>query len=337
MPIKVLVSGAGGDVGQGVMKALAASSLDIETYTTCIGPHSSWLHMGPMKEGAQSFIAPYSAAEDYVPFLIRLIRKFGIQVFFPTVDGEIVKIAREKARIEGETGALVFVDDSDKVAVSDDKLNTALFLKSHGYAYPDSVVAQGQAPHDLAARLGYPLIVKKRSGKGSQDVFQVNDAAEMERRLGDPAFMVQEWLDPAAGEYTSGLYLGDDGEIKGVCTFRRKLKGGSTFIAERIVDPQLEKPLEAIARSLGMKYLNIQSMRRGNELVPFEFNGRLSGTTAMVSRVFNAPEMFIRERLLDEPLQRVDNPTRFVAMRYYEEAYASPEDIDALLARSKTV
>lgn len=332
MPIKVLVSGAAGDVGQGVLKALAASPLDIEPYTTCIGPHSSWLHMG-----ITSFIAPRSASEEYVPYLIRLIRRFGIQVFFPTVDGEITKIAREKARIEGETGAQVFVAGVDKVAVSDDKFNTAEFLRANGFAYPASVVAVGPEARALADRLGYPLIVKKRSGKGSQDVFRVDDAAELERRLGDPTYVVQEWLDPDQGEYTSGLYLGDDGEIKGVCTFRRSLRGGSTYIAERIVDPLLEQQLERIARTLGMKYLNIQSMRRGNELVPFEFNGRLSGTTAMVSRVFNAPEMFIRERILGERIARVDNPVRFVAMRYYEEVYATPEQVDALLARSAEI
>lgn len=330
MRIKVLVSGAAGDVGQGVLKALAASPLDIEPYTTCIGPHSSWLH----QPGVTGFIAPLSASEEYVPYLIRLIRRHGIQVFFPTVDGEITKIAREKARIEGEAGCQVFVDGEDKVAISDDKFNTSEFLRANGFAYPASAVADGPEARALAARLGYPLIVKKRSGKGSQDVFRVDDEADLERRLGDPSFVVQEWLDPDQGEYTSGLYLGDDGEIKGVCTFRRKLKGGSTYIAERIVDPMLEQPLERIARTLGMKYLNIQSMRRGDELVPFEFNGRLSGTTAMVSRVFNAPEMFIRERILGEPIARVVNTDRFVAMRYYEEQYATPEQVDALLVRS---
>lgn len=333
MPIKVLISGAGGDVGQGVLKALAASPLDIKPYTICIGPHSSWLH----QPGIHSFIAPLSASEEYVPWLIRLIQRYGIQVFFPTVDGEIAKIARAKARIEGETGAQVFVDSTDKVAVSDDKLNTAEFLRSHGFAYPASAAADAPEARALATKLGYPLIVKKRSGKGSQEVFRVDNEAELECRLGEPAFVVQECLDPDQGEYTSGLYLGDDGEIKGVCTFRRKLKGGSTYIAERIVDPLLEKPLECIARTLGMKYLNIQSMRRGAELVPFEFNGRLSGTIAMVSRVFNAPEMFIRERILGERIARVDNPDCFVAMRYYEEAYATPEQIDALLARSAEI
>jgi carbamoyl-phosphate synthase large subunit len=332
MVIRVLVSGAGGDVGQGVLKALASSHLNLETYTTCISPRSSWLH-----KGIKSFIAPLSADVEYIPYLIRLIRRFDIQVFFPTVDSEIAKIATHKELIESETGVIVFVDSIEKVEITDDKLNTSDFLRAHGFSYADSCIASGRAPFELASHNGYPLIIKKRTGRGSLNVIRVNGELELENFLGDKSFMVQEWLDPSQGEYTSGLYLGDDGQIKGVCTFRRELKGGSTYIAERIVNKKLEKPLEAIALKLGMKYLNIQSMRRGDDLVPFEFNGRLSGSTAMVSKVFNAPEMFIRERLLGESLSRVNDSSSFVAMRYYDEVYANLDDIAALKTRSENI
>lgn len=333
MSTKVLISGAGGDVGQGVLKALSASSLEVELYATCMSAHSSWLHA----TGVHGFIAPPSADAGYVDYLIRLIRRFGIQAYFPTVDSEIVKIAQAKARIESETGAAVFVDDLARVSVCDDKFQTAEFLRSQGFAYPASAVAGEEAARDLVARLGYPLIAKKRSDKGSRHVHVVRNETELGLYLGDADFVLQEWLDPSGGEYTSGIYVGDDGQVKGACTFRRQLKAGSTFIAERIIDPVLEAPLEDMARALGMKYLNVQSMRRDHELVPFEFNGRLSGSTAMVARLFNAPEMFLRERLLGERLERVDNPARFVAMRYYEEIYATPGQIDALITRSTWV
>ena len=168
-------------------------------------------------------------------------------------------------------------------------------------------------------------------------MYKLEDANHLEKYLDDSSFILQEWLDPRQGEYTSGVYLGDDGSVKGVCTFRRKLKGGSTYIAERIIDRKLEEPLEEIAKSIGMKYLNIQSMRRGNKLVPFEFNGRLSGSTAMVAHVFNAPEMFIRERLLAMPIERNLNTDEFVVMRYYDEIYASESKIKALLLRSNEI
>lgn len=328
--IRVLVSGAGGDVGQGVIKSLARCSLDVEVYATCISVHSSWLH-----KVANSFIAPLSASDEYVPFLIRLMKRYGIDVFIPTVDGEIAKISREKERIERESGAIVFVDSPQRVAISDDKLETAEFLRINGFAYPISAAADTPDARDLVRRFGYPVMAKRRCGRGSQDVVCVENEGQLRRYLGDASYMLQEWMNPAQGEYTSGIYLGDDGEVKGMCTFRRKLKGGSTYIAERIVDPVLEEPLEDIARTLGMKYLNVQSMRRGNTLVPFEFNGRLSGTTAMVSRIFNAPEMFIRERVLQENLRRGKNSETFIAMRFYEEIYTTPEKINKLIARSR--
>ena len=45
-----------------------------------------------------------------------------------------------------------------------------------------------------------------------------------------------------------------------------------------------------------IKYLNIQARLFNNEVYIFEFNGRFSGTTGIISIVFNAPEMFIREK-----------------------------------------
>ena len=334
MTIRVIVSGAAGDVGQGVMKALLNSSLDIEIYATCITPHSSWLH----HRRVRGFIAPPSADVDYLSFMIRLIKSYDIDVFFPTIDGEIAKIASEKDHIERESGCLVFVDSEDKVAISDDKFATSEFLRSNGFPYPRSAIAtESEARCLMKSHPGFPLVVKKRRGKGARDVYLVRNEQELEPYLGDSSFLIQEWLAPEQGEYTSGLYLGDDGEVKGVCTFRRQLKAGSTYIAERIVDPKLEGVLESIALKLGAKYLNIQSMRRGHELIPFEFNGRFSGTISMVSKVFNAPEMFIRERILGERLVRINDPARFVAMRYNEEIYASEDGVDALLERSKEI
>lgn len=332
MPINVLVSGAGGDVGQGVIKSLYSSCLDLEVYATCIDITSAWLH-----KVKHSFIAPLSASDEYIPYLIKLIDKCKIDVFFPTVDSEILKISHFREAIEKQTGCLVFVGSSNVVQITDDKLETAEFLKRNGFCSPASIALDPLTVEPFITQVGFPVILKKRRGRGSNEVFMINSLAEIEPYYCQLDFMLQEWLDPSHGEYTSGIYLGDDGTVKGSCTFKRQLKNGSTYIAERIVEPRLEEPLEQVACSLGLKYLNIQSMRRGNKLIPFEFNGRLSGTTAMVSRIFNAPEMFIRERFLREAVQRMQNYSRFVAMRFYDEVYATDEDFDALLARSKRI
>lgn len=331
--IRVLVSGAGGDVGQGVIKALERSTLDIKIYTTCIFPDSAFLHR--VKD---SYIAPYSNSDDYIPFLIRLIKKEKIDLFIPTVDSEIKTIALNKERISTGSGVKVLCDSLEKIGICDDKYATAEFLKQNNFAFPKTVRADEENLEEQLKNIGFPLIAKKRSGKGAQDVYKAHTQADLEKVIGNSEWCFQEYLEPEEGEYTSGIYLGDDGEVKGICTFKRELKCGSTFKAERVINHTLENQLADIAKKLGMKYLNIQSMYRDGVLYPFEFNGRFSGTTGMISRkVFNAPEMYIRERLLGETLQPVKNSDRFVAMRYQEEVYADVEDLETLQLKSRSV
>lgn len=326
MQIKVLVSGAGGDVAQGVMKALLSSRLDILIYTTCISRYSAWLY----KPEVQGFIVPPSSHKDYIDFMIRLINKLDIQVFIPTVDSEILRIADNRERIEADTNAKVFVGGYKSVRVCDDKLRTVSFLRKNGFRFPDTSLAIESEASLLLERVGFPLILKPRTGGGSRHVRKIHNMTEFEECMGNEDQILQEWLDPSGGEYTSGIYIGDDAEVKGICTFKRILKGGSTVVAERIIRPDIDEQLTSIAIKLDLKYVNIQSMMSGDTIIPFEFNGRLSGSTAMVAKVFNAPELYIREKILGHRIEKCSDDRTFVALRYFEEIYTSIETINKM-------
>lgn len=328
-PFRVLVSGATGDVAQGVLKALERSNLNLKLITTCVFADSAFLH-----KGYQSFLAPYSASEEYLPFLTALCQHHEIDLFIPTVDSEIGKIAEHRTHLESETGVRVCVGTPEQIRVCQSKVATADFLKDRGFAYPQTMPAESPDAESFIARLGFPIVAKPKQGRGAQDVFVAKDPRDLEAIIGNPRFCLQEWLTDADGEFTTGLYLGDDGQVKGVCTLERELKGGSTFKARRVVAPELERPLEEMAKKLGLKYVNIQSRKVGDRLVPFEFNGRFSGTTGIVSRVFNGPEMLVREWLMNEAVPRVESTEEFVAMRYYEEVFTTPQAILDLKERS---
>jgi carbamoyl-phosphate synthase large subunit len=327
-PIRVLVSGAGGDAGQGVIKALQQSTMNFETYATCIRAESPWLY-----RVERGFIAPPSASSEYVPFIISLIKSFEIDLYIPTVDSEILKIAQQRERIQSESGSRVFVGKSSAVAIAADKLATANFLQNSGLPHPETALASDEEHvADLFQKHG-KLILKPRAGHGSQGVQQLNVSDELEFEWRTEQYVVQEWLDPSQGEFTSGIYLGRDGEVKGACTFLRELRHGSTHIATRIINSSLENPLIDIAVGLGLPYLNIQSMRREDTLIPFEFNARLSGSTAIVSKVFNPVEMYVREWIGQEQIEVSRNVEQFVAMRYLEEEIVSLAEIEMMRAQ----
>lgn len=313
---RVLISGMGGDVALGVVKALRQSELHTYLLGMCVSNHSAGLHFVD-----HAIISPPVSSPKYIDFLIEVLKRFKVDVYFPTIDSEMLLIANNKNLIEEFTGAKVFVGDLKAVEISTDKLKTAEFLREFDHAYPATIAVDDPNVDEFLSSQNFPLIAKSRTGRGSTEVTILRNREEFETVANKSNFILQEFLDPKQGEFTSGFYLGNNGEVLGSCTFKRKLKNGSTVFAKRVIEPLLEEQLENIAKTLGMKYLNIQSMLVGNKLVPFEFNGRLSGTTSMVSRIFNAPEMFIREALLGEELKRVHNVEIFTSIRYFEELY----------------
>ncbi len=331
--INVLVSGAGGDVGQGVIKALQKSKLDLEIYKICVFEDSSFLHLDN-----KSFIAPFSADDGYIDYLITLMNKLHIDIFFPTVDSEIVKISENKKLLESCTDAKVFVDDIEKVLICDDKYDTYKFLIKHGFATPKTIIPKSyEEIEEFVSEVGVPFVVKKRLDNGARNFHILKHIEDSRIFLGDEDFIFQELLEPNEGEYTTGIYLGDDSEVKGLCMLKRELKCGSTYKARRIIDEKLENELKEVAKAVGLKYLNIQARRKDGKFYIFEFNGRLSGTTGVISRVFNAPEMAVREMILGEKLQKVENSDEFVMMRYHEEIYTTMDKIRELHKRSDQI
>ncbi len=329
--VKVLVSGVGGDVAQGVIKALEVSDLSVEIYKTCIANTSSWLY-----KDEKSYIVPLSSDIQYIPSLLKIIKKHQIDVFIPCVDVEIPNISKNKEFLESQSSVKVFVDRLDKVECCDDKYLTYKFLSENGFPAPLTVVPTSvEAIENFLSRVSFPILSKFRRGRGAVNVKKILNKKEAYRYLGNKDVVLQEYLE--GEEYTTGIYLGDDGAIKGICTLKRELKNGSTFIAQRIVDKRLEFPLERIAKKLGMKYLNIQSIMVNGQLLPFEFNGRFSGTTGIISRIFNAPGMYIREKVFSQNLVKKENDSLFQVMRYYEEIYTDSCSIKKLMERSASL
>ena len=331
--IKILVDGCGGDVAQGVIKALNKSKLNLEIYKICTYYNSSWLHVDDY-----SYISPLSVSDEYIPYLIRLLNTKNIDIFFPCVDFEIPKVALNKEKLESETPARVFVDEFDKVDICNDKYKTYNYFRNNNISSPYSVVPESlEKIKEIIDRVGFPLIIKKRIGQGAKDVKMINTYPEARDYIGKNQYILQEYIQLREGEYTTGIYIGDDKELKGICTLKRELKWGSTYRAERVINDKWEKYLIDIAKKIDMKYLNIQFRVQDDNIFPFELNGRFSGTTGIISRIFNAPEYFINERLLGKKIKYRKNNEIFYVMRYSEEIYSNQENVDNLLKRSHKI
>ena len=321
--IKVLVSGPGGDVGQGVISCLQDSSIDMKIYKIGASLEDAGLYGDSL-----SYISPRADDLSYIDYICHFIQTHGIDIFIPCIDSEILSISQHKSLIESATGAHIFVGSPQQIEICTDKFQTSRFLKEKGFCGPETYIFD-QIPRDLT----YPIILKPRIGSGSKDIHLIRNKQQLFSFERDNTYILQEYLD--GDDYTAGIYLGDDNEVKGTCIFKRKLKNGSTWYAERVVDKEMEEYVNSVATQVGLKYLNIQFRLKEGAPCPFEFNGRFSGTTGMMKRIFNAPEMLVKEKILKKHIITQTNSTKFYVMRSHSERYVSLEDFDALHKRSR--
>ena len=326
--IRVLVDGVGGDVGQGVLKSLLDTELDIKLYASCISDTSSWLY-----KIENSYIFPLVSQDSFIDFLIDFLIENKIDIYFPTVDSALLKISEYKNFIESKTNVKIFIDILEKIRICDDKFLTNKFLIDNNFDAPRTISMENILLDEFLLESKYPLILKTKSGNGAKNVMKINSLEELKPFIGNSAWLLQEFLD-IENEITSGIYLGNDEEIKGIYILKRTLRSGSTHHAERIIDKNLEEQLISIARKMNMKYLNIQAVYKDNKVLPFEFNGRLSGTTGAMRQIFNVPEIFIRENILNQYIEPTNNIEKIYFTRYNEEIIYTEEDLNKLIKRS---
>lgn len=269
--------------------------------------------------------------------MIKILNKFEINLLITTVDSEISLISKNKKLIEDSTKAIVFVDNYNSVSICNDKYLTYKFLKENNFEYLKTNLFSKFKLLKKKSDIKFPLILKKRQGRGSKDIYIINDFNDILKFNENDDFIVQEYINETNLEYTAGVYIGDDNKFNLTCIFNRELKNGSTFVAQRVINENMSKQLIILAKKLKMKYLNVQFFYIDSKVIPFEFNGRLSGTLIMISKVFNVIELFIREKIFKEDINPQISEEIFIAMRYYSEVYTKPSKVEDILLRSENL
>ncbi len=322
-PLPVLVLGVGGNVSQGILKAIAMGSLPCRVVGACVSPLSYGLYTADA-----AYVSPAARDPAFVPWLVDVCRREGVRAVLSGVEAVLTVLAAHRAAIEHETGARVIVSDPDVLAIGDDKLGTAHWLAAHECHAPQSADASdADAVAALVAACGFPLIAKPRAGKGHAGVLVLRTPADLAYAAAQPAYLVQEYLGSDDTEYTAGCYSDRDGRVRGVIAMRRALQEGTTYKAEVGDYPAVRAEAARIAaalRPMGPSNVQLRVTDDGRP-VCFEINVRFSGTTPMRAHFgFNDVEAALRHYVLDEPAADLPHITAGVALRYWNEIYVDP-------------
>ncbi len=282
----ILVTGIGGNVGQGVLRNIKDAfpkykriGTDIEAFTA-----GNFL--------CQKVIpVPYAYEESYIESIKRIILEEKIDLIIPTTDFEVYYLSKTRKELDCPIACISF----EKAEVFLDKYKTYEYFQLH-----DLVFAESKEISDFGGEWD-EFIIKPKKGRGSRGVHISPD----NWNIFDANYMVQPLL--KGKEYTTTVYVNKNKKIHAIITMQRELQNGTTVQAKVVEDHQeeLNKLAQSIVDTGGiMGSFNIQSIYH-NKIIPFEINGRISGTNSIRHALgFQDVVWTIQEYLLQQELKK---------------------------------
>lgn len=326
--IKVLITGAGAVLGQGIFRALRRSTIAAQVTTADPSPLSAGLYWSD-----RARLVPWASDPHYIDRMSDLLAKERPDVVLVGTDVELLPLARARAMLEATHSTKILVSDPHVVAIAEDKYETFKFLRDAGFAPPLSALPEDRAELELLiAQSGFPLVVKPRVGARSVGVGIVTTRAELEAALnGRTGLVVQECVGTPDLEFTSSALV-FDGSVDASIVMRRDLRDGNTYRAYCEPYEDLNAQVREMAAALqpfGPANFQFRTDSRGRARV-FEINGRFSGATPLRALVgFNEVEMCIRKLLFGEVIRQPDVETA-VILRHWSETLVQPSRIKAI-------
>ncbi|MFJ9518436.1 ATP-grasp domain-containing protein [Kitasatospora sp. NPDC101801] len=261
---RVLVTGCGGPAGVAVVEELAALGA-VPVAADC-DPYAAGLHLGH-----PAVLLPFADAPDYPRRLLAAAVAQRCAAVVVTVGEELLRVAGLEAEFAAQGVAAWFPAGR---AVSDclDKWAFAERIEAAGVAGPRSALG---APGELPG----PWIVKPRFGRGSRDVYPVDDPADFPtllRRVPEP--LVQTRL--TGREFTADCLIDRDGTVLGtVPRWRSQTRAGISTRGTTFTDARIDVLVAELAVALGLTGVcNVQGFldEEGPARV-VEVNPRFSG------------------------------------------------------------
>lgn len=281
----VLVTGIGGNVGQGIIRNIHSSPFkNIKIIGTNIAEFSPGNHLCD-----RFYCVPYATDPGYLPCLLQIIKEEKIDLIIPSTDFESLALSKNAQNLPCK----IATSSALSTKIYGDKYLSALHHEEHAIPFAKTYLPSS---YDQQFRR---CIVKPRAGRGSRDLFiDPKDFCIFK----DEDFIVQEYLE--GEEITTAFYIDKASQLHGMITFSRKLDNGATSecIVTHRYNEQVESILRKMNQSLDLKgSLNLQSIVSNGKVIPFEINCRVSGTNSIRSQFgFKDVEYVLEEYLFNK-------------------------------------
>lgn len=268
----ILVSGASGIVGYGILRSL--KNCNCKLIGTTIYEHSpadcfSDIVLHP----------PLTVDESYIPWLTKTIKDYNVDMIIPAIEADMSCWNKHRRELEA-AGTFVMLNNPKLVELCLDKWNFYKHLKDSGFKY---LIKSSLEPDFEQFEL--PFLLKPRCGFGSKGIVKVEDRETFDKyklEIGEN-LMMQEFVGTVDEEYTASGFFDEESNLKATMAMKRKLsKQGFTEIAEVVEENGLTEVIKQLARILKpVGATNFQFRKHNGEWKLLEINPRISSSTSL--------------------------------------------------------
>jgi carbamoyl-phosphate synthase large subunit len=274
----ILVSGASGIVGYGILRSIRKADMKMNLIGTTIYSDSV----------AQGFcdifeLAPLTSDAGYIDWLIRIIRKHKINLLVPGIEADMYKWVNHISEIQAE-GALLLLNNVELIEICRDKCGFYEYIRELNLPFTIHTTLSNDFDV-LVKELGLPFILKPRQGFGSKGIVILHDYESFFKYSNDigPILMAQEIVGDITEEYTTSAFCDGNGGFYCHMTLKRRLsKDGFTEKAEVVEVNEIQDALISLCnifKPIGPT--NFQFRKHKGVLKLLEINPRISSSSSI--------------------------------------------------------
>ena len=224
--IRVLVLAAGDLVGQGIIEALRSAQRPPWVEAACVAAESPGLYLADA-----AYLSPPAAASDFPQWLAETCARRRIDVVLTGQEDVVEALALHRQEVEQASGAVLGVDDHERVRLARDKLRMYDVLTRAGFPTPATAGCDDAAGvAGLISRYEPPWVVKPRFGSGTR-VTLARSADELSRWEGDDAVILQQYVAADRPELSVACLYDTSRRLMGSLAMERHLGWGTSVWA----------------------------------------------------------------------------------------------------------
>ncbi|MDN3249951.1 ATP-grasp domain-containing protein [Streptomyces mutabilis] len=324
-PPRVLVTGAGGPSGVCFLRALAGSC---DLWAGDIDPNAAGLYL---VDRERRWLLPRGDADGFARTLLDLCERLRVDVLVPTVDTELVPLARSASRF-AEAGVRTLVSDAAALERCLDKWTLAETCRET-VSVPHTVLLEEGAADRFGA--GFPAVAKPRRGSGSRGIVMAAEPDALTGLPHDGSYLLQELL--PGTEYSVDVLMGPDGGARAAVPRARDKTDSGIIVAGHILDrPGLSRFAADVASALGLRGICNVQVREDREGRPalLEVNPRPPGGMSLtVAAGVQMPAWAVAGLLgADVPGHIAHHPLS--AVRHWEDVVMGPDALGDVAGRA---